>query len=108
MRFCAAKLEEYIQPEPSASPAPSEQPSIAIADIKKSDNDLNVIFNTSNIPSGTQLIVSGYKDGRLSYASLTGSNSAVLPADTDIVKVFAWNSINGMIPICERALSVVK
>ena len=106
MRFCSAKLEEYeVQTTPIPTTPPTDEPDTkpiirelnAVAD----DEKISVSFTAENMPDGQKYIVAGYRDGYLKAVIVTDSTELQITSEeVTEVKVFAWNSISDMYPLC--------
>ncbi len=106
MRFCSTMLEEYA---PSPTNAPDTDPVIKTVIAAADGGKTSVSFTTENMPDGQRYTVAGYAGGRLISITVTDTASAELTADgiTD-VKVFAWNSISEMMPLCGAGTANVQ
>ena len=138
MRFCSAKLEEYVEsptPVPTTPPtdtptlqpttAPTSQPTTAPTSQPTDEPDTNPIiksvsakvdngeiavsFTVENMPNGQKYIVAGYENGHLKSMTVTDSTETKLASEgVTKVKVFAWNSISEMEPLCSAGWTVVQ
>lgn len=75
-------------------------PNINYVSVEKTDNAVVVTIDFDN-PTGGSVLAVGYgQNGEMvDMASVSGS-TAYLSADTMSVKVFLWNSISEMTPLC--------
>ena len=121
MRFCSAKLEEYAAaptPAPTDAPtpptaaptdAPDTDPIIKAVSAVTDDGGISVSFTTENMPDGQKYIVAGYGDGYLKSITVTDSvNTQILADGITSVKVFAWDSLSDMTPLCSAETADVQ
>ena len=84
---------------------PTGVPEIGYTDVQSQDGHIRISgVMLANAPeSGCFLIAAGYdRDGMLRGMAEVTDGTAVLPADgVSAVKIFGWNSIEGLQPICD-------
>ncbi|MDO5398126.1 MAG: hypothetical protein Q4G33_09345 [bacterium] len=109
MRFCSAKLEEYEEiketGEPSETEKPSSEPKIEALTVSNAGDKLNISFMPENMPEGQKYIIVGCEGERLKAVVMSDTASAEMNAGgITKVKVFAWDSISGMEPVCAAVI----
>lgn len=78
------------------------------AAVRKSGNTHTVETELQNIPETCEVMVMGYKNGRLiafdSKNNVQQNESFTLTGDIDVIKVMAWDSLSSLSPLCEAAI----